>query len=387
MARQEVTMLSQNNLKVLQGSEVSVQRPTLSLYLDVDQSKSLNRNREFEATLAGLLRSIEERISDQEAECELFRDEARRVSSFVNSYKSHGKTLVVFSDQGSNLFWARTLHVPVRESAVWEPGPFLRPLIEALDEYETYAVALADRERARLFLGRMGEMEEFADLWGPDGGARKTTGTDHAQSKENFQRHAEEHMLSHVHQVVQLMLETDQRKPFDRLILAGSTLVRAQIGLALPKRLRRKVVASLQLPVDASRQEVLDAVLQIEQETERKEEVRTVEALLTSASKGQEAVLGLAGTLAAASQGQIHKLIYADNFAADRAGCLNCGAPQQGGESRCARCGEELQPPARLLDQIVERVGRTGGKIETVKDKAAQLMNEKDGGIGAFLRF
>ena len=39
---------------------------------------------------------------------------------------------------------------PVRESAVWERGLVLRPLIEALDEYEGYAVALADRERARL---------------------------------------------------------------------------------------------------------------------------------------------------------------------------------------------------------------------------------------------
>jgi stalled ribosome rescue protein Dom34 len=184
-----------------------------------------------------------------------------------------------------------------------------------------------------------------------------------------------------------MLLETDEKRPFDRLILAGGILVRSQIELALPKRLRRKLVAVLELPVDASQKEVLAAVQQIEQEVERKEEVRTVENLLTSANKGQDAVMGLAEILQAASQGRIHKLIYADNFASDRAGCLNCGAPQQGGESRCVRCGEELQPAERLLNQIVDRVERTGGRIETVKDKAAQLMNEKDGGIGAFLRF
>jgi hypothetical protein len=35
----------------------------------------------------------------------------------------------------------------------------------------------------------------------------------------------------------------------------------------------------------------------------------------------------------------------------------------------------------------VDRVERNGGKIEAVTGKAADLMTQKDGGMGAFLRF
>jgi hypothetical protein len=305
----------------------------------------------------------------------------------VKAYKPDAKTLVLFSDQASDLFWAKGLHVPIREIAVWGRGLFLRPLIAALDEYEGYVVALADRERARLFLSHMGELEEFAGLFEPDVRQRKTVGTDNWRSQANFQRHAEEHALSHFHAVGQALLEADQKRNFDRLILAGGPRSRSQIELALPKRLRRKVVASVDLPVDASRDEVLEAVQRIEEEVERKEEVRVVEELLTAAGKGQAATVGLDSTLEAVAQGQVYKLIYADNFLSDRGGCLSCGAAQPNRESRCTRCGEELEPSARLLDAIVDRVERNGGKIETVKGKAADLMTQKDGGMGAFLRF
>jgi hypothetical protein len=359
----------------------------LSVYLDVDQSKPRNRNREFEATLRGLLRPVEEDLAGRGPELPLFRSDAARAASFVKDYRPDAKTLVLFSDQASDLFWAKGLHVPIRESAVWERGLFLRPLIEALDEYEGYAVALADRERARLFLSHMGELEEFADFFEPDGRERRTVGTDHLRSQASFQRHALEHTRSHVHVIVQALLEADQRGNFDRLILAGGIAVRSQMELALPKRLRRKVVASVDLPVDASRDEVLEAVRQIEEEVERKEEIRVVEELLTAAGKGQAATVGLDRTLEAVAQGQVHKLIYADNFLSDRGGCLSCGAAQPNGESHCTRCGETLEPAAGLLNAIVERVERNGGRIEVVKGKAADLMTQNDGGMGAFLRF
>jgi len=380
-------VLSQDTLEVLMRSEQSLRGPALSVYMDVDQSNPRNRNREFEATLRGLLRPVEEHLAGGGPELPLFRSDAARAASFVKDCKPDAKTLVLFSDQASGLFWAKGLHVPIRESAVWERGLFLRPLIAALDEYERYVVALADRERARLFLGHMGELEEFADLFEPDGRERKTVGTDHLRSQASFQRHALEHTLSHVHAIVQALQEADQRGNFDRLILAGGIAVRSQIELALPKRLRRKVVSSVELPVGTSRAEVLEAVQRIEEDVERKEEIRVVEELLTAAGKGQGATVGLDGTLEAVARGRVHKLIYADNFLSDRAGCLSCGAAQPNGESSCARCGETLEPAARLLDAIVERVERNGGRIEAVKGKAAELMTQKDGGMGAFLRF
>jgi stalled ribosome rescue protein Dom34 len=190
-----------------------------------------------------------------------------------------------------------------------------------------------------------------------------------------------------VHAVVQALLQTDRRRNFDRLILAGGTAGRSQIELALPTRLRRKIAASVNLPVDASREQVLEVVQRIEEEAERTEEVQIVEKLLTAASKGRGATVGLQKTLQAVAQGQVHQLVYADNFLSDTGACLNCGAIQPNEDSGCTRCGDTPEPAPRLLDAVVNRVERNRGKVEVVKGKAAALMVQENEGIGAFLRF
>jgi Bacterial archaeo-eukaryotic release factor family 10 len=380
-------MLSQDTPQTLMRSQRDPGRPALSVYLDVDQSKPRNRNREFEVTLAGLLRPLGDGLAEKGPELELLHGDAARAVSFVKVYKPDAMTLVLFSDQTSDLFWVKGLHVPLRERAVWGSGLFLRPLVEALDEYEAYVVALADRERARLFLGCMGELEEFADLLEPDGRHRKTVGTDHWRSQANFQRHAEEHARSHAYAVVQALLQADRGRSFDRLILAGGAAVRSQIELALPKRLRRKIAASVNLPVDASQKEVLEVVQRIEEQAERREEVQIVEALLTAAGKGRRATVGLEKTLQAVARGEVHKLVYADSFLSDTGACLNCGAIQPDKDARCERCEERPEPAERLVDAVVNRVECDKGKVEVVKGNAADLMMRENDGIGAFLRF
>ena len=93
------------------------------------------------------------------------------------------------------------------------------------------------------------------------------------------------------------------------------------------------------------------------------------------------------GTLEAVARGQVHKLVYADGYVSDTGGCLSCGIVQANRELRCARCGEELEPAALILDAIVDRVAQDGGRIEVVKGQAADFMAKGEGGIGAFLRF
>ena len=117
----------------------------LSVYLSVDQSTPENRNRRFEATLRILLQPLETEAAKDEATLESFREASKRCAEFVDDYKPEGKTLVLFSEASSGFFWGKGLQVPMREQTLWGPRPHLRPLLEALDEYERYAFADAQR--------------------------------------------------------------------------------------------------------------------------------------------------------------------------------------------------------------------------------------------------
>lgn len=132
----------------------------LTIYLDVDQSKQQNRNHGFVTALRGLLREVEGSLATDDDDLETFRTDARHALRLVEGHQPHGKTLVVCCDTSHDFSWTRELQVPLPNRAAWESTPQVRPLLEALDEYECYAVVLADRSRARLFTVFMGEVEE-----------------------------------------------------------------------------------------------------------------------------------------------------------------------------------------------------------------------------------
>jgi peptide chain release factor subunit 1 len=110
----------------------------LSLYLDVDQSKASNLKRGFETVLHNLLREVEGRVEEKARE-EFERNRAR-VLRFMRQYVPRKKSLVIFCDARNDFWWDRDLPVLLPNVARFENAPYLRPLIEALDEYERFTV-------------------------------------------------------------------------------------------------------------------------------------------------------------------------------------------------------------------------------------------------------
>ena len=141
------------------------------------------------------------------------------------------------------------------------------------------------------------------------------------------------------------------------------------------------------MPIDASEQQVLGAVLKAESKAERQVELRLVRTLITGAAKGRRAVAGVDATVEAISQGTIQKVVYAEDFGADRAACLECGAMAQSEDSECSRRGAKMTPAPQTLDEIARRVDQIGGSVEIVRGEPARLLTQQCRGIGAFLRF
>lgn len=383
-------MISRKELLKLVEYPPNPESPVLSVYLNVDQSQAVNLNRGFEAALKSVLQGVQERLKKETSAAEkAFLQDAQQVTQFVAAYEPRARSLVIFSDASEEFWWWRELEIAVENQAHWTPTPYVRPLLEARDEFERCGIILTDRARARLFTFFMGEIEEHREALAQQDVRRfDASGSDQMRSQMRFQRKAQEHAHLHLKNVAEQMDRIADEKRFDRLILAGPAKTTSELRQLLSDRLQKRVIGSVSLPIDADEKQILEAVRELEGRVERASEERLVENLITAAAKNGQAVTGIQPTLEALQQGRIRMLVYADGLRPQGLSCPECGALLSRVErDTCPYCSHKLVAVEDLLEKVVERVVGDGGQVEQVRDKAAIRLKNSCDGVGAFLRF
>jgi peptide subunit release factor 1 (eRF1) len=358
----------------------------LSIYLEVDQSRAANLNRGFTAALKNRLRELQQGVCDNKDRKEL-QAAANRALEYVTNHDPRGRTLVLFCAASNGFLWAKDVNVNIPTDVRWDGRPYVKPLVEALDEHESYGVALVDRQEGRLFTVVLGEIREHPRIASPD--KRKhisSPGTEHSRSQMNIQRKDSEHAHWHLKVVADAIERLAAEQPFGRLILAGQNEAVKELHGLLQKRLQAMVVASVPMEIGASEQDVLREVQRIAGEVERAGEVGVVEELITAAHKESQAVLSLASTLEALHLGSIRKLVYVHGYAPEGVQCSNCSSLFPENISQCAYCGGEVRSIRDLMATVVDRVVESGGAAEDVRGAAAERLKQA-GSVGAFLRF
>lgn len=380
-------MITRHDLKELLSRPPRAADPILSLYLNVDQGRSVNLNRGFEAAFRSLAQGTERQL-DQNGRRQGFLDAVRAASGFLEDYEPSAKTLVLFCNRSGDFQWHRGVDIGMENCLRWEWRPFVRPLVEARDEYQRHGVILTDRAKARLFtvfLGRVEEKESAfaaADVHRFDG-----PGMDQLRSQMNLQRKADGHARQHLKHVADLMDRIASGERFDRLFLSGTSETTAELRGLLSERLKRMYAGSLTLPVDAPPTLIREETLKLQREVERDRERELVEALTTAAAKQQQAVTGWKHTVEAAAAGRIRQLVYSEGVEMRGSECPGCGALAGVEWSQCPNCAGPVIPVDDLANALVARVVLESGEIEELKEEAAAEFRQAGGGIGAFLRF
>ena len=356
----------------------------LSVYLDIDQSRAANLNRGFESAFHAKVQAIA-RIFDEEYEQCQFDACVEDVRNLLKGYEPKACSLVIFA-RSAGPVWFRELNVPVETEVRWTRAPFVQRIIEALDEFESYAVVVTDRSHSRIFTVKLGTIEKEAEIHA-FGAVRhmKTSGMDHLLSQSHIQRKADEHLLSHFKRVIEVLEHVAKFKPFNRLILGGSSQATSELFRLLPKSLLRRVVGSCVIAGNASTKEILEATMAIEKRAERAQETKKAEMLVTSAAKGIKAVINLPETLDALNKKRVRELIYSQGFAASGGVCEACGVIFSGDAVMCELCNAPLRLTDDLLEVAVSTALAEGATIEQLRGDAAAVLWSA-GGIGAFLR-
>jgi peptide subunit release factor 1 (eRF1) len=376
--------LSRSDVEALMSYDVKSDSPVLSVYLDTDQADAANLKRAFEVVFKNMLRNVE--LPEQTNKQEL-KDDAEVVLRFLKDYRDVARALVVFADASEDFFWNRELAVNVTNFLRWNERPFVRPLLELIDEHERYGVVLTDRSKARLFTIFLGEIEELKEAFAQANVKHiKASGRDHVLSQMNIQRKADMHARSHLKDVSKAMSRVVVSRGLNRLILGGPVESTSELFRLLPKSLQVRVVSKLALPVEANAEQVLQETLKIETDLERKHEADLVELLITAAGKKENAVVGLEQTLLALQASRVWQIVFATEFQTRGGQCTNCGALLVTVEEPCVYCGEPVRAIDDVIQFAVERVMDRDGKIEQVRGVAADRLRGV-GGIGAVLHY
>ncbi len=370
-------MFSEEDLQELVGFH-SEESPVLSLYLDVDPTK--HTTDEYKLVLRGLLK---------EATGQAWHKDISAVEKyFDHEYAWQGKGVAVFSCLKQDFWRAYPLAVPVENHVHIGERPYIKPLTDVLDAYGRYGVVLVDQEGARLFLFRLGELQETSGTIGEEvkrtkhgrGSAAGRRGGVGARAG----RKEEEIAQRNLREAAELTAKFCAGGRCSRIILGGTEQTVAQFQDMLPKELQEQVVGSFPAAMTASEAEVLDRSLEIIAEVEREREEELVESAITTAAKGGAGVIGLADTLGAMHEGRVHILLVDEGYKATGYRCQQCGYIAAQAKEKCPFCDGKVKQIDDAVDLIVREVIDQGGQVEVVRDSPDL---KKAGHIAALLRY
>jgi len=355
---------------------------TLTLYLDIDQNKTANRRRGFEVQAEALLKNLR---SSHGRSVRL--DKAAEIAlALVHKLRPAGKAALVVVHPETDLQEIFQLEVPFAASAHWRRGAFLRPIVEAMDEYERYAVVLTDAKRARLFTVFMGELTEHEDLISETSQRTRSMGADQMRAQKRRDRRHDEEVALHAKRVIDAIHDLALHAPFDRLIVAGTPKATSQLARLLPKRLRGKLTGTVSMSVGAPQKEVLKKILSVQHKMEREQESLLVEGVLAELHDGGKAVADFASVLDAVNQGRVWKLFYAKGLKKVGGECSDCGSYAPDPTGPCTYCGGNVQQLPQCVDRLTQSVMEMGGQVEVIDGPAAKAL-APHGEIAALLRY
>jgi peptide subunit release factor 1 (eRF1) len=357
----------------------------LSVYLDVDQAHAENLNRKFEAAFESKIKDLG-RAFEEDYEQRDFEACVSEVRKVLHAYEPRARGLVIFA-RSTGSIWMRELNVPVATEVFWSSTAHVQQFLEALNEFETYGVVLTDRAHSRIFTVKLGTIEKHAEIHAMQGVRHlKTAGTDHLYSQSHLQNKADEHALSHLKRVAELLDHFSKFKLFDRLVLAGATEATSELFRLLPKAMRRKVIASAALSANAPESQIVEEVLFLGRKAERAHELETVDVLITASAKANHGVTTVPETLAALNNKRVRDLVYAEGVSFQGGVCRECDAIFPTDLTNCDFCGMPVKPDDDLMETIIAKALAEGATIEQVRGEAANKLKPM-GGIGAFLRY
>ena len=393
-------MISLDEIKNFKKEIEEYKDAVLSVYCDINPAKPENKNRAWITRVKNSLKEIKELHKKEKGEKSLYEE----IITILEQIRPEAKTLALFAGKGESkkLFIKRfdlQVELPVVEVGhgkvdVHYGEPYITPLLYAFDEYERTAVihlaGSGNWKFYEIFLNEIKEFEEafeeitkseWSDIIGYDTDIKNLlTKTKEIKDKERFKEKVKVWIHKIYSKLARLVENATNKLGISRIVLMGEQHQTSFFEKYLSKNIRRKIVGHIGNPKnikDPSPKEILERVLPILEESERKEEMELLEKVK------YKGVYGLDNVLEALLTGQVFLLIVPWNLNIEVWKCDE-GWIASKKEDIEGICNNVQKVP---LKKIIFDVARDfGTRLEFVIGEPEKKLIEEFDGIAALLR-
>jgi peptide subunit release factor 1 (eRF1) len=355
-------------LAEMQGPE----RAFVSLYLSGPDAVTSLNNRVAKA------RAL---LSGEPAELEHFEENWKRIESWLAEHPFESESLCVFSCWALDYLKYLPLSTKVRDLLWVDSSPYIRPLAELQDEFETFVVVAADNSDTRIFVITSGSAED------PEArvkGDIKNNVKKGGWSQKRYERRRSNELLHYAKEVADVLAEIDKEHEFRRIVLLGSKEATAEIRNALPTPLADKIAAEQPVDLSAGDDQLFDRAFDLFFAEERASEARLWERIGAEYLRGGLAAAGPEEVLAAAQQGRVERMIVTRDAKVAGTRCRDCEALVAGVPEKCPLCNSESVYKVDLVNELVEVLALTSAEAEFT-DPIPELTELGD--VAALLRY
>ena len=361
--------------------------PVLTVYLDTDQAKQVNRGLKpgYLIQLESHAKSTAQTVSPNEQK--LFRKQLQRTVAYLERQPSRCRGVVIFAGKDSWEFVP--LQVEVEDEIHWGT-PSLAQLLWLLDEHKRYGVVVPGRKRARFFLYWLGEVRELEEKefrlepskkkeMGPVArlGVRVSRGTNRAA----FEHRVAAEYAHYDQQIAERIKRWFSGEGLDSVFLVGLAQMVKAIRREVTPALVEKIVLVEEDLGWVSRTELLDRIEPAIVSHKQKREMASVEAML---GDSRNVVMGIDEVLVQLQQGKIRSVLVKKGLNGSLQQCVNCSWVDRTSDPVCPSCGGGRRNVA-LREVLPELVQRYNASLEIVSGQSARKLQER-GGLGAWLR-
>lgn len=344
--------------------------PVLSVYVPIPYEPGELKG--VEARFTSLLQSVRAHLESEELDHdsrESLRSDIKRIADEVapEAGRYKGRGVAVFASHRAGLFEQVVLPRPVRDRAVVDATPYLRPLLAVLDEYHRYCAVVVDREHAWVYEFFMGRLELAATAHGRALRAPNYAGGWLGWKEDRTHHKAELLARRHYRETAACVDEVMRRTGAELLIVGGHQETVAEFLPFLPHHVQPKVAGTFVVdPATMSVGEVRDRADEVAGAYERREEQQLVADTLDRVAAGGLAAAGLDWCLMAVNEQAVRLLLVqgdeqAPGRVSDRCGWLGRD------EEDCPVCSEPTRKTPDVIDEMVAAVVDAGGRVEHVQ--------------------
>jgi hypothetical protein len=374
--------------------------PVLTVYLDTNQAKQINRGLKpgYLTRLASQVKKIGRSVSPVQGDD--FRRQAGRVDAYLRRRALRCKGIVIFA--GSDAWEVVPLQLDVEDEVRWG-APALAQLYWLLDEHQPHGVVVVGQKHVQFFLYWLGEMLELEDKkfllapskgkeMGPvarSGGVQPATGlparfrsrvvrVSHGTNRDVFEHHVAADYAHYYRQIAERIERWCAAEHLQSVFVVSLTEMANGVSAELPVALRERVIPVVKDFGWMGRAELQRRVQPVVKDHERKREVALVDTLLAD-SRG--VVVGIDETLVQLQKGTVRSVAVVKGLDADLLRCGECLWADHSSDTRCPACGRERYP-VTFREVFPELARRYNVSLEVVSGEAARKLQQAGGMAG-----